>query len=60
MGPFILMDQIVLDVHVHAAEALHEAIGDPRMAPPPRLRRMVAAGRLGRKSGGGFYDDAAR
>jgi 3-hydroxybutyryl-CoA dehydrogenase len=60
MGPFRLLDLIGLDVHVHAASALHEATGDPRMAPPPRLRRMVAGGRLGRKSGGGFYDDPAR
>ncbi len=56
MGPFRLLDLIGLDVHVHAAEALHDALSEPRMAPPPRLRRMHAAGLLGRKSGQGFYD----
>jgi 3-hydroxybutyryl-CoA dehydrogenase len=56
MGPFRLIDLIGLDVHVHAAEALHADVGEPRMAPPPRLRRMVDAGLLGRKSGRGFYD----
>ena len=56
LGPFRLIDLIGADVHVHAAEALHAAVGDPRMAPPPRLRRMAAAGLLGRKSGRGFYD----
>jgi 3-hydroxybutyryl-CoA dehydrogenase len=56
MGPFRLIDLIGVDVHVHAAEALHAAVGDPRMAPPPRLRRMLDAGLLGRKTGRGFYD----
>jgi 3-hydroxybutyryl-CoA dehydrogenase len=37
-------------------EVLFAEFGDERYAPPPLLRRMVAAGRLGRKSGGGFYD----
>jgi 3-hydroxybutyryl-CoA dehydrogenase len=59
MGPFRLIDLIGVDVHVHAAEALHGAIADPRMAPPPRLRRMLAAGSLGQKSGRGFYDYGA-
>ena len=56
MGPFRLIDLIGLDVHVHAAEALHADLSEARMAPPPRLRRMVDAGFLGRKSGRGFYD----
>jgi 3-hydroxybutyryl-CoA dehydrogenase len=60
MGPFRLIDLIGVDVHVHAAEALHGVIADPRMAPPPRLRRMLAAGLLGSKSGRGFYDYGAR
>jgi 3-hydroxybutyryl-CoA dehydrogenase len=60
MGPFRLLDLIGLDVHVHAAEALHAALSEPRMAPPPRLRRMHAAGLLGRKSGRGFYDYGSR
>jgi 3-hydroxybutyryl-CoA dehydrogenase len=59
MGPFKLIDLIGIDVHVHAAEALLEASGDTRMAPPPRLRRMLAAGSLGRKTGRGFYDYGA-
>jgi 3-hydroxybutyryl-CoA dehydrogenase len=60
MGPFRLLDLIGVDVHVHAAEALHGALGEPRMAPPPRLRRMAAAGLLGRKSSRGFYDYGSR
>jgi 3-hydroxybutyryl-CoA dehydrogenase len=56
MGPFRLIDLVGLDVHVHAADALHADLSEPRMAPPPRLRRMVDAGLLGRKSGRGFYD----
>jgi 3-hydroxybutyryl-CoA dehydrogenase len=56
MGPFRLIDLIGVDVHVHAAEALHAALPEPRMAPPPRLRRMLDAGLLGRKTGQGFYD----
>jgi 3-hydroxybutyryl-CoA dehydrogenase len=56
MGPFRLIDLVGIDVHVHAAHALHAALPEPRMAPPPRLRRMLDAGQLGRKSGRGFYD----
>jgi 3-hydroxybutyryl-CoA dehydrogenase len=55
MGPFRLIDLIGIDVHVHAAEALHAALGEPRMAPPARLRRMLDAGHLGRKTARGFY-----
>ena len=44
MGPFRLMDLIGVDVHVHAAEALHGAIAEPRMAPPPRLRAHARGG----------------
>jgi 3-hydroxybutyryl-CoA dehydrogenase len=55
IGPCALIDLIGVDVHVHASEALWEALGDPRMAPPPLLVRMRAEGRLGRKSGGGFF-----
>jgi 3-hydroxybutyryl-CoA dehydrogenase len=56
MGPFTLLDLIGVDVHVHAAEALFAATREPRMAPPPRLARMVEAGLLGRKTGRGFFD----
>jgi 3-hydroxybutyryl-CoA dehydrogenase len=55
IGPCALIDLIGVDVHVHASEALHEALGEPRMAPPPRLVEMAEAGRLGRKTGRGFY-----
>jgi 3-hydroxybutyryl-CoA dehydrogenase len=56
MGPAALIDLIGTDVHAHAAEALYEKLREPRMAPPPRLVRMATAGKLGRKSGAGFYD----
>jgi 3-hydroxybutyryl-CoA dehydrogenase len=55
LGPCALIDLIGVDVHVHASEALHAKLGDDRMAPPERLVRMQADGRLGRKSGRGFY-----
>jgi 3-hydroxybutyryl-CoA dehydrogenase len=55
MGPCALVDLIGIDVHVHASEALHEKLGEARMAPPERLVRMQRKGRLGRKTGAGFY-----
>jgi 3-hydroxybutyryl-CoA dehydrogenase len=55
MGPFALIDLVGVDIHVHAAEALHAQLGEPRMAPPERLVRMLDEGRLGRKTGRGFY-----
>jgi 3-hydroxybutyryl-CoA dehydrogenase len=55
IGPCALIDLIGVDVHVHASEALHAALGEERMAPPERLREMQRAGLLGRKSGRGFY-----
>jgi 3-hydroxybutyryl-CoA dehydrogenase len=55
IGPCALIDLIGVDVHVHASEALHDTLGEPRMAPPSRLIEMAAAGRLGRKTGHGFY-----
>jgi 3-hydroxybutyryl-CoA dehydrogenase len=55
MGPCALIDLIGVDVHVHASGALHAKLGEPRMAPPERLVQMQQDGRLGRKSGGGFY-----
>jgi 3-hydroxybutyryl-CoA dehydrogenase len=56
MGPCALIDLIGVDVHVHASQALREKLGEPRMAPPERLVRMQEQGRLGRKSGAGFYE----
>jgi 3-hydroxybutyryl-CoA dehydrogenase len=58
MGPLALADLIGLDTCVAIMEVLHEGLGDPKYAPCPLLRRYVAAGRLGRKSGRGFYDYA--
>jgi 3-hydroxybutyryl-CoA dehydrogenase len=55
MGPCELIDLVGIDIHVHAAEALHAALREPRMAPPPRLVRMAQAGLLGRKTGRGFF-----
>jgi 3-hydroxybutyryl-CoA dehydrogenase len=55
IGPCALIDLIGVDVHVHASEALHAALGEERMAPPDRLRRMQAEGHLGRKTGQGFF-----
>jgi 3-hydroxybutyryl-CoA dehydrogenase len=55
IGPCALIDLIGVDVHVHASEALHAALGEERMAPPKRLLEMREAGHLGRKSGRGFY-----
>jgi 3-hydroxybutyryl-CoA dehydrogenase len=55
IGPCALIDLIGIDVHVHASEALWQALREPRMAPPPRLVAMAGAGHLGRKTGRGFY-----
>jgi 3-hydroxybutyryl-CoA dehydrogenase len=55
IGPCALIDLIGIDVHVHASEALHSALGEARMEPPPRLVEMRDAGRVGRKSGRGFF-----
>ena len=58
MGPLALADLIGLDTCVAIMEVLHEGLGDPKYAPCPLLRRYVAAGRLGRKSGRGFHEYA--
>ena len=55
MGPLALADFIGLDVCLAIMNVLHDGIGDPKYRPCPLLRRMVAAGHLGRKSGQGFY-----
>ncbi len=56
MGPLALADLIGLDVCLDILGVLHEGLGDPKYRPCPLLRRYVAAGRLGRKSGVGFYE----
>jgi 3-hydroxybutyryl-CoA dehydrogenase len=58
MGPLALADLIGLDVCLHILNVLHEGLGDDKYRPCPLLRKMVAAGRLGRKSGRGFHDYA--
>jgi 3-hydroxybutyryl-CoA dehydrogenase len=55
IGPCALIDLIGVDVHVHASEALYGALKEERMRPPERLVEMRARGRLGRKSGEGFF-----
>src|SRR5215210_1110134 len=55
MGPCELVDLVGIDIHNHASEALHAALGEERMAPPERLLRMQAEGKLGRKTGQGFF-----
>jgi 3-hydroxybutyryl-CoA dehydrogenase len=56
MGPLRLIDLIGLDTHLFIANVLFEEFKEPTFAPPPLLRRMVTAGRLGRKVGHGFFD----
>jgi 3-hydroxybutyryl-CoA dehydrogenase len=56
MGPFTLLDYVGLDTTYYIANIMFEEYREPRFAPPPLLKRMVLAGRLGRKSGRGFYD----
>lgn len=55
MGPLALADFIGLDVCLAILEVMHKGLGDPKYRPCPLLRRMVAAGHLGRKSGKGFF-----
>ncbi len=56
MGPLALLDLVGLDTSLAILDALYEEFRDPNYAAVPVLRRMVSAGRLGRKSGSGFYD----
>jgi 3-hydroxybutyryl-CoA dehydrogenase len=56
IGPCALIDLIGVDVHVHASQALHAALGEARMAPPERLVEMQREGLLGRKTGRGFFE----
>jgi 3-hydroxybutyryl-CoA dehydrogenase len=56
MGPLELADMTGIDVLTKACNAIYEDTGDPKFYPPPLMRRMVAAGLLGRKTGKGYYD----
>jgi 3-hydroxybutyryl-CoA dehydrogenase len=56
MGPFELLDYVGLDTTLYAGEAIYEEFKDPIYAPPPLLKRMVLAGRYGKKNGKGFYN----
>ena len=56
MGPFRLLDLVGLDTTMFVAEVMFAEFREPRLAPPSLLKRLVAAGRLGKKSGRGFYD----
>jgi len=60
MGPLQLLDFVGLDTTYYIANIMFEEFREPRFAPPPLLKRMVLAGRLGRKSGRGFYDYTAK
>jgi 3-hydroxybutyryl-CoA dehydrogenase len=56
MGPFALLDLVGLDTSLSILDALYVEFKDPNYAAVPRLRRMVTAELLGRKTGRGFYD----
>jgi 3-hydroxyacyl-CoA dehydrogenase len=58
MGPFFLADMVGLDVTLHVAEYLHEALGDERFHVHKGMKKLVEEGNLGMKSGKGFYDHA--
>ena len=60
MGPLMLADLIGLDTCLSILEVLHRGLGDDKYRPCPLLRRMVAAGQLGRKTGLGFYPYSGR
>jgi 3-hydroxybutyryl-CoA dehydrogenase len=60
MGPFTLLDFVGLDTTYYIANIMFEEFREPAFAPPPLLKRMVLAGRLGKKSGRGFYDYSAK
>lgn len=60
MGPFTLLDFVGLDTTYYIANIMFEEYREKRYAPPPLLKQMVTAGRLGKKSGRGFYDHAKK
>ena len=56
MGPFALLDLVGLDTSLSILEALYADSGEENFKPRPMLRELVAAGKLGRKTGSGFFD----
>ena len=56
MGPLTLLDYVGIDTTLYIADVMYEEFKDPKYAAPPLLRKMVLAGRYGRKNGRGFYD----
>lgn len=60
MGPFTLLDFVGLDTTYYIANIMFEEYREKRFAPPPLLKQMVQAGRLGKKSGRGFYDHGVK
>jgi 3-hydroxybutyryl-CoA dehydrogenase len=60
MGPFTLLDFVGLDTTYYIANIMFEEYHEKRFAPPPLLKQMVLAGRLGRKSGRGFYEHGGK
>ena len=60
MGPFVLLDFVGLDTTYYIANIMFEEYREKRFAPPPLLKQMVQAGRLGKKSGHGFYEYPAK
>ncbi|HKS15910.1 MAG TPA: 3-hydroxybutyryl-CoA dehydrogenase, partial [Planctomycetota bacterium] len=60
MGPIKLADFVGLDTALHITEVLHEGLGDPKYAPPEMLKQLVKAGKLGKKTGAGFYTYAPK
>ncbi|MPY87120.1 MAG: 3-hydroxybutyryl-CoA dehydrogenase [Luteitalea sp.] len=56
MGPFTLLDFVGIDTTYYIANIMHDEFREPAYAPPPLLKRMLLAGRVGRKKGRGFYD----
>ena len=56
LGPCALVDLVGIDVHIHASEALYDKLGEERMAPPEQLLQLQREGRLGRKTGRGFFE----
>jgi 3-hydroxybutyryl-CoA dehydrogenase len=56
LGPCALVDLVGIDVHIHASEALYDKLREERMKPPDRLLELQREGRLGRKTGRGFFE----